>query len=242
MMMKSLSKLLTVPLILVEAFSSSTLFVPTTTRQCSSLPAIKEATYGMGCFWDPAESLLKVNGVIGTTAGYTGNPNAEEAPTYDNVCFGREWVEGVRVRYDDEKISYEELLEAFFEAQKPKFGSRQYASIIFPHDPEQQKIAIEWIEANKARQRNDGWTPEMTTVEPLTKFFKAEGYHQRYWQKQRPRFAVIFSTIAVASGALNSFIPENFQSTVETAANSLGIAIALYMIVERKLDAEVVEL
>ena len=64
------------------------------------------------CFWEPSEELLKVEGVIDTVAGYTGNPSATKAPTYDSVCFSPNWVEGVRVQYDDEKISYSELLDA----------------------------------------------------------------------------------------------------------------------------------
>ena len=242
--MRPLIKALVFLPLAVEAFSSGN--VPAlghnNIRAASSLAAIKEATYGMGCFWEPAESLLNIEGVVDTVAGYTGNANADKPPTYDNVCFGREWVEGVRVTYDDEKISYQELLEAFFEAQNPKYGSRQYASVIFPHDEEQQMIANEWIETNKSRQRKDGWTPGYTTIEPLTKFFQAEGYHQRYWQKQRPRFAALFSLIAVSSGALDSILPEAIQSSVATGANSLGLVLALYMIAERKLDAKVVEL
>ena len=77
--------------------------------------------------------------------------------------------------YDDDKISYPELLEAFFEAQNPKLGSRQYASIIFPHDEEQTKLANEWIQANENRQRGDGFMAQWTAIEPLSKFYKAEG-------------------------------------------------------------------
>ena len=69
------------------------------------LQAIKEGTFGMGCFWEPAEELRKVKGVVDTVAGYTGNPTANKAPTYDSVCFSRDWVEGVRVKFDDEMIT-----------------------------------------------------------------------------------------------------------------------------------------
>lgn len=208
----------------------------------STLAAIKESTFGMGCFWEPSEELLKVDGVVDTIAGYTGNPSAMEAPTYDSVCFGRQWVEGVRVKYDDEKISYEQLLEAFYKSQKPKLGSRQYASIIFPHDEEQKKIASEWISKSANTPRDDGFLPEWTEIEPLSKFFQAEGYHQRYWQKQRPRFALIICLLAVATGALNNVVPEAYQQSVETFANGSVVAIGLYQMVERIADAKVVEL
>lgn len=196
----------------------------------------------MGCFWEPAEELLKVDGVVSTVAGYTGNPTANKAPTYDSVCFSRDWVEGVRVKYDDEKITYEQLLEAFFESQKPKLGSRQYSSIIFPHDDEQQEIAAKFIQNEGKTQRSDGWMPEWTAIEPLTKFYQAEGYHQNYWQKQRPRFVVILGLLAVATGVLDPIVPLAFQKTLENAANAAVLVIGLYVALERVLDAKVVEI
>lgn len=211
-------------------------------RVVSSLSAQKEATFGMGCFWKPAEELLKTDGVIDTVAGYTGNPQAREAPTYDNVCFGRSWVEGVRVYYDDTKVSYQQLLDAFFDAQEPKLGSRQYASIIFPHDSEQQLDANTWLEANSMKMRDDGVTVAQTEVEPLSPFYQAEGYHQRYWQKQRPRFAAIIVLIAISMGAIDSVFPTDLASTVHTAGNTGALVLALYQLLERQIDAKVVEL
>jgi peptide-methionine (S)-S-oxide reductase len=208
----------------------------------SHVSAIKEGTFGMGCFWEPAEELLKVDGVVSTSAGYTGNPTATKAPNYDSVCFSRDWVEGVRVQYDDEKITYEQLLDAFYESQKPKLGSRQYSSIIFAHDDEQQQISSNYIQSNAKAERSDGWMTEWTTIEPLTKFYQAEGYHQNYWQKQRPRFAAIIGLLAVATGVLDPIVPLDFQKTVETGANAAALAIGLYQILERVLDAKVVEL
>jgi peptide methionine sulfoxide reductase MsrA len=79
------------------------------------------------------------------------HPLASKTPTHDNACFGQKWVEGVRVIYDDDKISYEELSEAFFVTQNPKMGSRQHASIIFSHDAEQDQIAKNWIQENVSR-------------------------------------------------------------------------------------------
>lgn len=196
----------------------------------------------MGCFWEPAEELLKIDGVVDTVAGYTGNPSATKAPSYDSVCFGREWVEGVRVKYDDQKISYEQLLDAFFECQKPKLGSRQYSSIIFHHDEEQKAIASTYIAKNALKERPDGWLPEWTTIEPLTKFYQAEGYHQNYWQKQRPRFAAILGLLAIATGVLDPIVPEVFQKTAENGANAAVLALSLYIALERVIDAKVVEL
>lgn len=222
----------------VMAFSTATIVK----RPTLALAAKKEATFGMGCFWKPAEELLKVDGVMDTVAGYTGNPRATSAPSYDSVCFGRDWVEGVRVYYDDDKLSYQELLDAFFEAQEPKLGSRQYASIIFPHDEKQQEVAQEWLRMERERTRDDGISVGITDVEPLTKFYQAEGYHQRYWAKQRPRFATIIGLITLSSGILDSFIPLSMHSAIDTVANGLTIAIGIYVMAERVIDAKVIEL
>jgi hypothetical protein len=80
--------LLTLPSVISFSFS----FVCTTNNgQRTRLAAVKEATFGMGCFWKPSEELLKVPGVIDTVAGYTGNPSETKAPNYDSVCFSPKW-------------------------------------------------------------------------------------------------------------------------------------------------------
>jgi peptide-methionine (S)-S-oxide reductase len=210
--------------------------------QIKLLHAICEGTFGMGCFWDPAEQLLKIDGVIDTVVGYTGKLDATTPPTYESVCYGRDWVEAVRVIYDDDKISYQQLLDAMFEVQKPKLGSRQYSSIVFTHDEKQQTLSQIWVEQNSGRQRHDGWRAEWTAVEPLSKFFQAEGYHQRYWQKQRPRFAIMLGLLVISTGLLNSVLPVDLQSTIETAANASVVAIGLATILERFWDAKVIEI
>ena len=163
-------------------------------------------------------------------------------PSYESVCYGKDWVEAVRVKYDAEKVSYEDLLEAMFEIQNPQLGSRQYASIIFPHDDEQNTVAKTWMEENKNKQRSDGWRAEWTVIEPLSKFYMAEGYHQQYWQKQRPRFAVIGLLLAVSVGLLDSMVPETLQETVGTYANGAVVAVGLLITLERFLDSKVVEI
>jgi peptide-methionine (S)-S-oxide reductase len=210
------------------------------TGSSSSLTAI--ATFGMGCFWKPSEELLKVPGVVDTVAGYTGKSDATQAPSYDNVCYGRDWVEGVRVYYDDEIISYAQLLDSFFAAQEPRAGSRQYASIIFPDDQGQQEVAAKWLEENKDRARSDGITGKWTTLEPLSSFYRAENYHQRYWQKTRPRVASMIAALAVASGILDQFTPEAYQSMIHNGANIYVLLGFAFVVIERKLDTKVVRL
>ncbi|KAL7576004.1 hypothetical protein ACA910_000791 [Epithemia clementina (nom. ined.)] len=197
----------------------------------------------MGCFWKPSEELLKQEGVINTIVGYTGVPNTNEPPTYDTVCFSRNWVEGVRVIYDDDQITYPQLLNAFFESQEPKVvGSRQYASIIFPHNPEQEQLARQWLDDNvHIRRARDGLPARITQIEPLSPFYRAENYHQEYWQKTRPRVALLVVLTAIASGLLDSITPMVWQSQVHTVANAIALAGMIYVIAERKLDTKVVE-
>jgi len=198
----------------------------------------------MGCFWKPAEELLKVDGVLETTAGYTGNPSATEAPNYDKVCFSREWVEGVRVIYDDEKVAYAQLLENFFQAQEPKGGSRQYASIIFPHDDEQQEAAQAWLQAGteSKRVRDDGVPVSFTKLEPLSSFYAAEGYHQNYWSKFRPRVVAIIGCILLQMAPLDQVLTPDVVAAVHTLTDVSLKVIAVYVIGERFLDAKVVQL
>jgi len=243
----------------------------------SQLRAVQEATFGMGCFWEPSESLLKVDGVLETLVGYTGNPKFDEqrqkkiqmelnnsqsgdddnrlndkqsttmmVPSYESVCASRDWVEGVRVKFNDEEISYMELLDVMFDQHKAQLGSRQYGSIIFPQTPSQATDAQTWYDQMVAKDMtrpNDGWKVEWTTIEPSSNFYQAEGYHQNYWQKQRPRFAVIglllvLSTVGIPGGVLDDAL--NHQ--IETVANSVTIAICLFIAAERWFDAKVIEL
>jgi methionine-S-sulfoxide reductase len=205
------------------------------------LLATRQATFGAGCFWKPSEELLKVDGVIDTIAGYTGKADATEPPTYDDVCFSRDWVEGVRVIFDDERLSYQDLLDAFYEHQEPKPGYRQYGSFIFPHDEEQELIAREWKQTC-SRERKDGFKPEWTEVEPLSTFWRAEEYHQRYWEKQRPRFAAIIAMLAVSSGLIDHVIPPDLLSPLHTGCNAICLGVAVFLLLERKFDTRVVEL
>jgi peptide-methionine (S)-S-oxide reductase len=233
-------------------------------RGIVSVFAIQDATFGMGCFWKPSEELLKRDGVVETIVGYTGHPAYSAAggggaagasssrtatppppPTYDDVCFGRNWVEAVRVRYDDTMISYSQLLDAFFECQEPRWGSRQYASIIFPHTPAQDEIAREWWHRNRDRVRSsDGVAvAAMTTIEARSPFYMAEQYHQRYWQKMRPRFAAAAVLLTIGSGIADPLLTSAaVQHAVHATANGLVLVGMLAMVLERKFDTKTVEL
>jgi methionine-S-sulfoxide reductase len=211
------------------------------------LGAKKTATFGMGCFWEPAESLLEVEGVLGTVAGYTGVVDPTKKPTYDSVCFGRQWVEGVRVTYDDEVLSYAELLDRFEEAQNPKMGSRQYASIVFTTNDDERRLASQWLQnAQENEQVTGGWPAKLTTIESSTPFFRAEGWHQNYWKKFRTRAAIVVLLLVLSSGGLDRLhmfqdAPE-LQDMIETGALALVVGGGLATLLERVIDTNVMEL
>jgi peptide-methionine (S)-S-oxide reductase len=145
----------------------------------------KQATFGAGCFWGVEDGFLQVPGVLDVTSGYSGGTT--ENPSYQQVCTGRTGhAEVVLVEYDPEKVSYEKLLDVFFQIHDPTQMNRQgpdvgtqYRSVIFTHDEDQAVAAKKAI----AEQQADYSKPIATTVEPAGPFYRAEEYHQRYTEK-----------------------------------------------------------
>ena len=147
----------------------------------------KTASFAAGCFWGVEARFREAAGVIDAVSGYQGGHT--ENPTYKQVCSGDTGhAEAVQVTFDDEKISYDELLELFFDMhnpttlnrQGPDFGS-QYRSAVFWYDDEQRK-AVE----QKIREIDDSgkWpNPVVTQVAEAGTFWRAEEYHQRYFEK-----------------------------------------------------------
>lgn len=140
-----------------------------------------KATFGAGCFWGVEETFRVLNGVEETAVGFMGGNKAN--PTYEQTTTGETGhAEVVHLEYDPEKISYEKLLEVFFEnhdatqvdRQGPDVGN-QYRSVIFYHTEEQRKLA------EKAKEKID---KVVTKIEKASEFFKAEDYHQKYLQKR----------------------------------------------------------
>jgi len=212
------------------------------------LSAKREATFGMGCFWEPSESMLKKKGVVATSAGYCGaSPTAKTPPDYGSVCYGREWVEAVRVVYDDAQISYNELLECFFELHKSNPNSRQYDSIVFA-DSDQMNDAESWLTSGKEaryKRKADNYPISLVKVEPISPFYKAEDYHQRYWQKWRVRFATIALLLTGGSGFYDSFFPAQFLEnaiSIRGLCNALVSAGCVGVLLERLIARNVMEL
>lgn len=146
------------------------------------------ATFAAGCFWGVEETFRVLPGVLSTRVGYTGGtaPN----PTYEMVCTDQTGhAEAVEVTYDPTQISYDKLLDVFFENHNPTERNRQgpdvgsqYRSAIFFHDEAQQKEAEAKIAALTAERRFP--RPIATQIVPAIEFTPAEDYHQQYLLKR----------------------------------------------------------
>ena len=149
---------------------------------------MEKATFGAGCFWGVEAAFRQVPGVTSTAVGYMGG--ALTNPTYRDVCsHGTGHAEVVQVDYDPTRVSYEDLLNVFWEnhdptqlnRQGPDFGD-QYRTAIFYHTPAQKASA----EASKAKLEHSGQykRPIVTEITPAPEFWRAEEYHQQYLEKR----------------------------------------------------------
>jgi len=142
-----------------------------------------------GCFWCIEPVFRDVVGVQSVTSGYTGGSVAE--PTYKQVCGGDTGhAEAIRIAFDPDQLSYDDLLDIFFAIHDPTQLNRQgndvgtqYRSAIFPMDEDQQRKARAAIE--RANVDNGGRV--VTTIEPIGKWWPAEDYHQDYWAGEGQR-------------------------------------------------------
>lgn len=149
---------------------------------------VKEyAIFGAGCFWGIEAVFRNIKGVTNTTCGYAGGHT--DNPSYADVCTGNTGhIEVVRVEYDPQQISFKTLLDTFWRCHNPTTQDRQgadigsqYRSAIFFFTPEQRSVA----ETSKNEQNHSGqWQdPIVTEILPANKFYPAEEYHQRYFEK-----------------------------------------------------------
>jgi peptide-methionine (S)-S-oxide reductase len=145
----------------------------------------ERATFAAGCFWHVEDAFRRVPGVVEVTSGYTGGH--VDHPTYEQVCSHRTGhAEAVLVEYDPTVVSYEELLDRFFEIHDPTTLNRQgpdvgtqYRSAIFWHTPEQDAAA----RAARDRHQKRFTRPIVTEIVPAGVFWPAEDYHQRYYER-----------------------------------------------------------
>lgn len=186
-------KSLIAALVIVSAAVGCTAKTQTRNSMSADLSKISEnidtATFGTGCFWCTEAIFEQLNGVVKVTSGYSGGeiPN----PTYKQVCTGETGhAECVQVQYEPDKISFDELLEVFWQVHDPTTLNRQgadvgtqYRSAIFYHTPEQKQKA----EKYKAELDQSGAfkNPIVTEISPATTFYTAEDYHQEYYENNK---------------------------------------------------------
>lgn len=147
----------------------------------------QKATFAAGCFWGVEEAFRSIEGVLDAQVGYTGGHT--ENPTYREVCSGRTGhAEAVEVTFDPAVVSYRTLVESFFKIHDPTQVNRQgpdvgsqYRSAVFYHSPEQQTVA-EAVKTDLELSRKYR-RPIATEIAPAAPFYRAEEYHQRYFEK-----------------------------------------------------------
>ncbi len=148
----------------------------------------RKATFGAGCFWGVEATFRQVPGVVSTAAGYAGGSLPD--PTYEDVCTDRTGhAEVVEVEYDPARVSYDNLLKVFWENHDPTTPNRQgpdvgtqYRSVVFFHDPEQEKAAAK---SKEELEKSGRFKRQIVTqIVPAAPFYRAEEYHQRYLEKR----------------------------------------------------------
>lgn len=150
-------------------------------------PAVEKATFAAGCFWGVEYKLAKIPGVLSTVVGYTGGKTA--GPSYEDVCTGTTGhAEAVEAIFDPAKVSYEELVRHFFNLHDPTQVNRQgpdegtqYRSAIFYHNRNQEETAARVMAKLRASGRFK--RPLATELTAATAFYRAEEYHQKYYEK-----------------------------------------------------------
>lgn len=149
----------------------------------------EKATFASGCFWCTEAVFIRLKGVISVNSGYAGG--TIENPSYDTVSSGESGhAEAIQVTFDPKIISYDKLLDVFWATHNPTTRNQQgndmgtqYRSVIFYHNDEQKKLAVESKERlEKSEKYKD---PIVTEIIAFTNFYPAEGYHQNYYDRNQ---------------------------------------------------------
>lgn len=177
-------KLLAIPLLALLVASASAAEPKKMNEQPASSSA-QRITFGGGCFWCLEAVFQRLKGVSSVVSGYSGGaiPN----PTYKQICTGETGhAEVVQLEFDPKQVSYDKLLEVFWAAHDPTTLNRQgadvgtqYRSVIFYENDQQREAA----EQSKSKAQAEFKDPIVTQIVPLEKFYKAEGYHQNYYNQ-----------------------------------------------------------
>jgi peptide-methionine (S)-S-oxide reductase len=158
------------------------------------------AVFGLGCFWGEEKTFWEVPGVWSTSVGYAGGSTPN--PTYEEVCTGRTGhAEVVRIIFDPSKVTYQQLLEVFWENHDPTQGMRQgndrgtqYRSVILTTTPEQQEQAEASRAAYQVKMTAAGYGEITTSILPLETYYYAEDYHQQYLVKNPYGYCPLHAT------------------------------------------------
>ena len=159
--------------------------VPLYDQNPTTMEGLEEATFGAGCFWCVEAVFQELEGVVKVESGYAGG--GSEKPTYKAVCSGTTGhAEVARIVYDPSKITFDELLEVFWQTHDPTTLNQQgadrgtqYRSVVFYHNDNQKALAEKY---KKALNESGAWAnPVVTEISPLTNYFEAEDYHQDYY-------------------------------------------------------------
>jgi peptide-methionine (S)-S-oxide reductase len=158
------------------------------------------AVFGLGCFWGEEKTFWEVPGVWSTSVGYAGGSTPN--PTYEEVCTGRTGhAEVVRIIFDPSKVTYQQLLEVFWENHDPTQGMRQgndrgtqYRSVILTTTPEQQEQAEASRAAYQVKMTAAGYGEITTSILPLDTYYYAEDYHQQYLVKNPYGYCPLHAT------------------------------------------------
>ena len=151
----------------------------------------RHATFAAGCFWGVEEEFKKVPGVLTTEVGYTGGKTKD--PTYEQVCRSdSNHAEAVHLTFYDKKVSYNQLLDKFWDIHDPTTENRQgpdvgsqYRSAVFTHSNEQEKDAKRSMHLRQQEMQKSGSAIRIVTqIAPAQTFYRAEEYHQCYLQKR----------------------------------------------------------
>lgn len=162
---------------------------PLVTDESNTPEGLEVAIFGLGCFWGAEEIYWQMPGVWSTSVGYAGGITRH--PSYEEVCSGRTGhTEAVRVVFDPERVSYAELVKAFYEFHDPTQGMRQgndvgtqYRSAIYTLSDDQDRVARELTAAYEPVLRERGYGPITTEVAPAPTYYYAEDHHQQYLHK-----------------------------------------------------------
>ena len=178
--------------------------------------------FGMGCFWAPQDRFDTVPGVVSTTVGYgwaSLGPAPSRVPTYDSVCGGDGFTEALRVEFDPSVISYDTLLDRFFDFHDATIdlgpdatgGSSQYMSVIWAQNEEKALVARNQLAARSTTDKPPstivrGMEPRQVEEEiagsVVSTFHPAERYHQNFWPKMWASLGLIATCLATSAASL----------------------------------------